>query len=270
MSTHLWISPKFDRALTQRGFDSLDALMEARTERSLGKHGLATWRERVVVAPSHGLPRLFIKRYTRPPLKEQLKRVLVGGRSTADIEWTSIQTLSDLGIAVPPAVACGCERAWLAERRSVLVTAEITGISLERRATQWLEEGGPEPHTKRAILRGVAEMAARLHGAGLVHRDLYLAHIFVAAEHPPIPPMTLIDLQRVFRPRWRFERWRCKDLAALNYSTPTGIASRTERLRWLKCYLGHERLTSADRRLVHRVVRKTARIARHSRKHGLG
>ena len=49
----------------------------------------------------------------------------------------------------------------------------------------------------------------------------------------------LIDLARMFRPRWRTFRWRVKDLAQLHYSLPVNW-----RGRWwetlLKAYLGED------------------------------
>jgi hypothetical protein len=61
-----------------------------------------------------------------------------------------------------------------------------------------------------------------------------------------------------------------KDLASLNYSTPRAAASSTDRLRWWKWYRGSERLSSADKRIIRAVVRKTRRIARHSARRRLG
>jgi len=44
--------------------------------------------------------------------------------------------------------------------------------------------------------------------------------------------------------------------------------SRSDRLRFLRAYLDRQ-LTPRDRRLVRQIDRKTASIARHSRKHAL-
>jgi hypothetical protein len=52
-----------------------------------------------------------------------------------------------------------------------------------------------------------------------VHRDLYASHIF-ADRRGGRTDLYLIDLARVFRPRWRLRRWRVKDLAQLKYSMP--------------------------------------------------
>ena len=105
------------------------------------------------------------------------------------------------------------------------------------------------------------------HQTGFVHRDLYLSHIFVDTGDGR-PTFRLIDLARVFRPRWFRRRWIVKELASLNFSTPPNSATATDRLRFLRVYLGRDRLEAADRRLIRRVVGKTGRIARHdARRH---
>jgi len=63
------------------------------------------------------------------------------------------------------------------------------------------------------------DLVANLHAAGHVHRDLYASHIFLDAEGGRVQ-LYLIDLARVFVPRWRVFRWRVKDLAQLKYSMP--------------------------------------------------
>jgi hypothetical protein len=105
-------------------------------------------------------------------------------------------------------------------------------------------------------------LVAGLHGQGYVHRDLYLSHIFFDPARPPQGSLCLIDLQRVMRPRWRFRRWRVKDLAALNYSTPRAIVSQADRLRWLRYYLGVKKLRAAGKQMAYRVIGKTNRISR--------
>jgi hypothetical protein len=112
------------------------------------------------------------------------------------------------------------------------------------------------------MIEELARFVARFHQTGFVHRDLYLSHIFVDAADGR-PTFRLIDLARVFRPRWFRRRWVVKELASLNFSTPPTSATATDRLRFLRVYLGRDRLGAADRRLIRRVVGKTGRIARH-------
>jgi hypothetical protein len=76
--------------------------------------------------------------------------------------------------------------------------------------------------------------------------------------------VALIDLQRVFRPRWRKERWLVKDLAQLNYSGLALGLSAATRLRFFERYVGVRRLGPAEKRLLRRVLAKSrAMICRH-------
>ena len=123
---------------------------------------------------------------------------------------------------------------------------------------------------KRSLSQNLAALVARLHNAGLVHRDLYMSHIFIRAKGENDLDLSLLDLQRVVQTRWRKWQWIVKDLAALNYSTPSSAATNADRVRWLKLYLAERSVSANQRTLIRAVVRKTGRIARHSAKHGLG
>jgi tRNA A-37 threonylcarbamoyl transferase component Bud32 len=101
----------------------------------------------------------------------------------------------------------------------------------------------------RRAVRAVADLARRLHACGLVHRDLYLCHIFA---RPGEYDLTLIDLARLERSTSR--RRRVKDLAAL-LSSARGLVSRTGLWRGLLRYGG-------DRKLAKRAIRKAARISK--------
>jgi hypothetical protein len=141
----------------------------------------------------------------------------------------------------------------------------VPGDSLERLAAR---AGALDRPRVRRLLADTADLVARFHGRGYIHRDLYLSHIFYdpSAADAGVPGLCLIDLQRVLRPRWRKRRWIVKDLASLDYSTPRTIASTTDRVRWLKRYLGVSKLTAAGRSLIRSVGRKTRRIERHDRR----
>jgi hypothetical protein len=67
-------------------------------------------------------------------------------------------------------------------------------------------------------------------------------------------------------PRWREERWRIKDLASLDFSAPAGWFTATDRLRFYKQYRGIRRLSRIDRPLIGRILKKSHRIASHTRK----
>jgi tRNA A-37 threonylcarbamoyl transferase component Bud32 len=239
---------------------------------SLDKPGLATWRDRrrVVLRDTAGEPHTFyLKRYVRPPLRQQIRRILTGRPrvSTAGREWRAISALAEAGVSVPAPAAFGQKmRGWL-ERRSFLVLEPADGESLER----WLPDhwrrraADSDARRQHRLTRALARAVGAFHAAGFVHRDMYTSHVFVAGldEAPDAPPrVTFIDLQRVFRPRWRRIRWVVKDLAALYYSTEP-VASRTDRLRFWRVYLATVRRGRWKDCVPPRVVAKARRIRRH-------
>jgi hypothetical protein len=114
----------------------------------------------------------------------------------------------------------------------------------------------------RTLVEQVADLARRFHGLGYNHRDFYCCHVLVREPQPGQFVLHLIDLQRMQRRRYWRRRWVIKDLAQLSYSAPREVVSRTDRLRFLKRYLGVQRLGPRERRWARRILAKHARIAR--------
>ncbi len=102
----------------------------------------------------------------------------------------------------------------------------------------------------------------KMHACGFNHRDLYLCHILRDGRGD----LYIVDLHRVQHRAAVPERWRVKDIAALNYSAPAGIISRTDRLRFLKTYLGTDRLTARDKRFALKILKKTRKDGRTQQK----
>lgn len=271
VSVHdLRIATAFRDLLARNALDALDALFEPGLGEPLGKAGLEGWRERLrVELDDEGTARTFyLKRFTDPPVRARrdVKRAGCGARSVAGVEWTWLRQLGELGIPCAEPVAFGEELVGGHERRSAVLMAEVPGRSLERWVSKWSAD---DHRAARELLAPLAAMVAKLHGALLVHRDLYLSHVFFDDGAPVNCSLSLIDLQRVFAPKTMMRRWIVKDLAALNYSTPRRVASIVDRVRWMKMYLGVRRLDATARRLLYRVVGKTGRIARHDAKREL-
>lgn len=264
---HFEVDPAFADLLADAGLDRFDALMQTPGDESLHKPSLANWRQRVVIRL--GDQTFYLKRFT-PPATGWLKRP--PRDSSADVERAWIKRFTELGIPCPRCVAFGWRKGDARSApASLLMTAAVPGESLEKLAAR---DPLDAPLRDRAfrlrLIDALAELVRQLHARGLFHRDLYLAHLFLAIGEDGEPRLTLIDLQRVIAPRLFKRRWQVKDLAALHYSTPPRLASRADRLRWFKHYRGATRLSRADKRLIRAVLRKTQRIARHSRKHQLG
>ncbi len=105
----------------------------------------------------------------------------------------------------------------------------------------------PSAQERKVILLEIGRVAARLHGCGLVHRDLYLCHFFpVLNQAKDVSSIRsrkrktevdlevyLIDLARLFKPEKHFWRWRLKDLAALEYSSRQyGLTAAERQILW--------------------------------------
>lgn len=237
----------------------------------LDKANIGSWRQRwrIDLSDPDGTSRTFyLKRYQRPPLTEQLRRMLLQRprHGSAWWEWHNIQRLGDAGIPTATPVACGEKMRGLVERRSFLVTDAIPGESLERWVPEHLKPGGDvDWRERRALVEQLANFVRMLHRRRLVHRDLYLSHVFISHNKTGRAVFRLIDLQRLFRPRLRWRRWVVKDLAALHYSTPPDCVSVTERLRFMRRYLGVRRFAPKHRRLIRAVLAKARRTQRHNR-----
>lgn len=181
-----------------------------------------------------------------------------GHRRTAASEWHWLHVLPLLGLHTPRPVA------WLGRgRHTLLVTAGVPGRGLDAwasiaRAEHWL------PALVSYAIAEVAPAVRRLHGHGLVYRDLYWNHLFAADPRRGGPPW-FIDVERVFQPRWRWRRWVVKDLAGLLASVPVEVSAR-QGLRFLRAYLGAS--IRDERRLLAAIVRKAARIRGHTPRYG--
>ncbi len=213
------------------------------------KPGLSSHRERIrfeIVGPGDARRAYYLKRYDRPPLGEQLRRCIESKskRSTAWRELHFIKRLGEIGIGTARPVAFGEKMTGRWENRSFLTAEEISGLSLEQwAAARSATHGRPDPpkpswRERRDILVQLAAVARELHDARLFHRDLYLCHVFLTHNRGGEIVLRLIDLARMIERPWRPHRWRIKDLAALNYSVPSPLVTRADRLRFLYYYLG--------------------------------
>lgn len=267
----VWVQPRYVVMLQGHGLTGFSSVFRFEGGERLDKPGLARWRERrrVVLTDLAGEPRTFyLKRYLRPPLSQQLRRIVSAGlrQSTAGREWQTTLALAEAGIPVSEPVAFGQETRAGFERRSFIVLEAAPGRSLEGwLPVEWKRRAfGADFRRRRELVLALARQVAAFHAAGFVHRDLYASHIFIQDAAGGAPRFTFIDLQRVFRPRWRRRRWIVKDLAQLYYST-AAFASRADRLRFWREYLRSGPKCDRAEDLPKRIERKAAWIGRHDR-----
>ncbi len=187
-------------------------------------------------------------------------------------EWRALERLTAAGVDTMRAVAFAERGDNPARRHSFIITEELAPtVSLEDFCRDWPQHR-PAPALKHALIRRVAEMARRMHGGGINHRDFYICHFLL---HLPVdagaPRLSLIDLHRAQVREKTPRRWRDKDLAALYFSALEIGLTQRDCLRFLKTYfarplrdivrdesalLGH--LESESVRLMARYRRKYA------------
>ena len=232
------------------------------TGEPLSKPGLGKrYRARIALPGKNQF--VYLKRYEGETLCGFLNRWYEDGQQStpAEREVNVALALRQQNIAATMPVAYGRSNDSGLRQKSFVLTAAVPGDSLEKifrneKQIAWKE--------KLKIIGTVAMLAHKFHENGWRHRDFYLCHIFMCKTEADIK-LTLIDLARVFRPRWRPERWRIKDLAQLNYSAPTKVFSRSARMHFAHKYFGGEKLSSVQKNLLRKIIKKTEAISRHDK-----
>jgi hypothetical protein len=195
------------------------------------------------LATPQGVLRLHVKRYHQTP----------HGKPFATLEAEGYYALESRHIPTATVVTHGI----LPQGRSFIVTEDLTGFTP---ADKLIESGTPFA----AILTATADLTAKLHTAGLHHRDLYLCHFLARLETKGTPDLRLIDAARV-RPLSAVllrRRWIVKDLSQFWYSTTAHEITDAERHEWLTRYAAQTNAQNIDR-LNKSIERKARGIAAH-------
>ncbi len=270
--TNLNTNDRYLSALRRIGITTLDNALTFRKGQSLNKPGLSSYRERIRIETDEGQPDLYLKRFHKPPLKEQLRRMreFKFKRSSAEREVYFARKLLQVGIPTFTPVAWGRRMSGYWEQASAAITAELPGTSLEKLVAHWRDYPADAPRgtDRHDIIRQLALVTARLHRSGYFHRDYYLCHIFLERNADGRAVLSLIDLGRMIRSTWLQKRWTIKDLAALHYSAPAGLVGRADRLRFLYHYAKlrgmHPEWWSPQ--FIRRIEARCNRIRRHDEK----
>jgi tRNA A-37 threonylcarbamoyl transferase component Bud32 len=258
-----------DEALAAAGLDTLQGAFAYDGGQDLVKPALGTRRRtRIELADRTGRCYvLYLKRYAPESFFTRLRRGWTYGfqAGPARVECNNIQHAAAAGVPTMQVIRWAEHCGWLGVRPGYLIATAVPGDALERCAEAYLSRGGPQAGATLATK--LAKLVAALHAGGYVHRDLYASHIFLH-EHASAGgvELYLIDLARLFAPRWRKFRWQVKDLAQLKFSMPAEWVRR----HWadfMQQYLAACGPSDAAR--YNRCVdRKAASIARrHARKH---
>lgn len=164
----------------------------------------------------------FIKQHFGVGWREIFKNILsfktpILGAMT---EVQAIKKLVEIGIATTPLVAYGVKGLNPATQQSFVITEDLGDItSLEDVCEDW-KNNPPQAQFKRNVVIAMAKLAARLHGAGLCHRDFYLCHLALKKERLAQGEIELIlvDLHRMLLGQKSNGSAVMKDIAGLYFS----------------------------------------------------
>lgn len=208
--------------------------------------------ERAFYVKRHG-PSAWIE-YIKPLLR--LTWPILGARN----EWQALLDFHHADLPTMTPVAIGESGG-----QSFLITESLENCTKLSRLNPADESGVNSPvATRTQIVTQVAEIARKMHQAGLHHQDFYLGHLLLSPTQPA--KIYVIDLGRVQKHKRLSRRWIVKDLAQLNFSATS--ASIREHLLFMRVYLGRP-VTRANRQLIDQIESKSRSIARHSVKNRL-
>ncbi|MDB5325086.1 MAG: lipopolysaccharide kinase [Phycisphaerales bacterium] len=175
------------------------------------------------------------------------------GHTGVEEEATAIRLLMDANLPTVPLVAAG----RLNDGRGFLITEDLAGY---QDADIAVKAGLPF----ETISNATADLAGRLHGAGLHHRDLYLCHFYIRLGEKNVEAK-LMDAGRVKPlPSWFRKRWLVKDLAQFLYSAGPLMLDPSDADEWFKRYTsaGGVVVTTS---MLGAIYRKMRAIGRHDR-----
>ncbi len=269
ISPGMFADPRYSDSLKKAGLDSIQNIFAFAGGESLAKAELTAHRERTKIFFEDQNFYAYLKRYENTPPMIQIRNWFERRKrvSMAECDIFCADELNKAGINTPEVIAFGAVRKGIFEKRSFILTKEISNAqSLEKKLPDCFSEPAePDTAKQRAeFINRLADFIKAFHRTGFRHRDLYLCHIFMTEAGD----LYLIDLHRCFRPAVLSCRFRIKDTAQLYYSAPGDIVSRADRLRFYKRYAGVKKLNFKDSFFISRVKARARRMAGHDIKHG--
>jgi hypothetical protein len=266
----MWIEPGFRTELVAAGLVDFDAVMattDGHCLRALDQR--ENWRLELPVA---GRPTraVFLKKHhvrtakTRRWAKRGLRPLESAGRTEA---WR-VREIGAIGINVMRLVAWGEKLHPDGLLESFVLTEELKDYTpLDHYLRQRFPQQGSSRKVRRdrdldRLIRQMAVVARRFHQAGYNHRDFYCGHFFVKESPPGEFHVRMIDFDRVQHRRRFRRRWLVKDLAQLAWSAVPDRVKCTQRLAFVRYYLGVDKLRPQDKRLIREVLAKQHAITR--------
>jgi heptose I phosphotransferase len=258
----LWIADEYHEAVQAAGLGRFNAMMQ--TDQGRCMRALAVRENWKIQLAVRGRRRtLFLKKHHVRTWWSRLQaRFGLSPRSAGREEARNVRRLESAGIPCMELAAFGEKLGQDGLLESFLLTPELEGFTqmddfLRARFQPLTTQHGRRRNVHlRQLISRVAATARQFHEAGFNHRDLYCCHFFVRETTPGDFEIRLIDLQRIqYRERLR-RRWLVKDLAQLAYSAPRDRIKCTQKMAFIRQYLGVRKLRPEHKRLIREVLAK--------------
>ena len=178
--------------------------------------------------------------------------------------WRQGLALSAAGFNVPQTVAAGELRSFRFVRRGFVLTAKVSGFPLPAFLAQAANAGDPKTFltSKSSGVRRIAELVREFHRLGFVHGDLVASNLVIANDIRRGSSVYFMDNDRTRRyPPWMPQTLWKRNLIQLNRMPLPGITLQ-DRVRFLRTYLGRDRLSPRDRQFA-RWIECQTRKRRH-------
>jgi hypothetical protein len=173
----------------------------------------------------------------------RLRLPVLGART----EWDAFELLHRIGVPTLEAVGYGEKKGNPARRESFLITRELADtVEMDSFLFDYFATHSKLAFSARArLIQCLADVARKIHGAGLNHRDFYLCHFLLVRQSidawlkgDAMPQVFIVDLHRAqIRSKVPF-RWQVKDLASIYFSAMDLPITRGDQLRFLSIYFG--------------------------------
>lgn len=211
----------------------------------------------------------FIKQHAGTTIREIIKNLFQFKLPiiSASNEMKALTLLQKKNLLVPNVLGFGKSGINPLTCKSFIILEAIEpSISLEDFTKNWRIHK-PTFKDKKKLIEKVAEITARMHQAGINHRDLYICHFLLKekslSENEQLP-LYLIDFHRAQIRRFVPMRWRIKDLAGLYFSSKDIGLTKRDLLRFIKHYTGKSlrAILKKDKTLWHKTYLRGEQLYR--------
>lgn len=262
------VDPAFRPALRAAGLGDVASVL-ARFDGEV-----IAWSRSTVTLHFRGVgaaPGFYVKRYLYPFWKHRIRSLMRGtflGRHRARLEADLLNEMRRRGIPAVRPVACGARRCLHFVRASMLVTEAVPeACNLTSYACD-LQDGRRRlpPAQRQAAARRLGFEVAALHDSGFAHGQLYWRNLLVRPH--PVEGLDFFFLDprplRAKQYTYRGARVTRDELGQLLVSA-LQFTTRTDRVRFLRAYVGEKRLSPDAKALAREVSSISGRWQKHER-----